>query len=373
MRIVAVGASGHAGTAIAQLLAPSLGANDQLVLAGRNSARLDQVRGQLSTSADVTTSIVDVADTSAFAELVAGADLVVTTASRPDLVPALARIVLDAGADWFDTMLSVPAKLSALRKLEPEIAAAGRCFITDGGFHPGLPAALVRWAGDQLDDLVEADVMAGLKVDWMAETVADSTIEEMLTEFADFQMVSYVDGERRALRWAECPTVEFDQPIGRQLVVPMSLAEMDDLPARYPSLRRCGFYISGFGPAMDYLMLPLLMVMARIRPLHRATVRLTRWSMARLASTPPPHRLEIRTTARGTRAGRPALASAKISGEDGYLLTAAPAVACLRRVLDGSIRTPGLHLQADLVEPGPFLHDLVGLGVKVETSVSPVH
>lgn len=373
MRIVAVGASGNAGTAIARLLAPSLTAEDQLVLAGRDASRLDRVRSELTTSAEVTTSIVDITDIGRFAEVVAGADLVITTAGRPDLVGALGRVVLDAGADWFDTMLSTPTKLSALRALEPDIAAAGRCFITDGGFHPGIPAALVRWAGDQLDELVEADVVAGLKVDWMADSVADSTIEEMLGEFSDFKMVSFIDGEHRAVRWTECPTVEFDQPIGRQVVVPMPLAEMDDLPKRFPSLRRCGFYISGFGPKMDYLMLPLLMVMAKIPLLHRATVRLTRWSMGHLASTPPPHLLEVRTAARGTRAGRPSLANAKISGADSYLLTAAPAVACLRRVLDGSIRTPGLHLQADLVDPGPFLHDLAGLGVSVETSLSPVH
>lgn len=61
-----------------------------------------------------------------------------------------------------------------------------------------------------------------------------------------------------------------------------------------------------------------------------------------------------------------------VSGEDGYLLTAAPAVACLQRVLDGSIRTPGLHLQAHLVSPREFLADLTALGLDVEASVSPL-
>ena len=36
-------------------------------------------------------------------------------------------------------------KLDVLRGLEASIETAGRCFVTDPGFHPGLPAVLVRY------------------------------------------------------------------------------------------------------------------------------------------------------------------------------------------------------------------------------------
>ncbi|MBA3020057.1 saccharopine dehydrogenase NADP-binding domain-containing protein [Propionicimonas sp.] len=372
MRIIALGASGKAGAEIVRLLATSLSADDELVLAGRDPGRLAATKDSIVGPPKVTTALAEASDQAAVGALVTGADLVVVTVSRPDLVGALARTVLAAGADWFDTLLSGPTKLNALRELEPEIIKAGRCFVTDGGFHPGLPAVLVRWAAEQLDELIEADVSAGMRIDWQAEELSTSTIEEMLDEFADFDLTTWIDGERRAMRWSECPTVDFSEPIGRKLVVPMPLAEMDALPLQYPSLRRCGFYICGFGPAMDYLVLPLLMGMARVPGLRSPTIRLTRWSMARLASKPPPHRLVVQTEAIGQRSGRPAAASAKVGGQDGYLLTAAPVVACIRRVLDGSIRTPGLHLQAQLVQPGPFLTDLAELGLEVETGVVPL-
>jgi hypothetical protein len=371
MRIVAIGASGNAGRAINGLLAPQLAAGDELVLAGRSAERLERARSEIDSPAEVSIAVVDACDVPAVRAVVAGANLVVVTASRPDLVGVLAREVLDAGADWFDTLLSSPAKLAALRALEPEIVATGRCFVTDGGFHPGLPAVLVRWAGEQLDELIEADVSGGMRIDWMADTVAESTIEEMLDEFTHFDLTTWVDGERRPMRWSECPSVEFGEPIGRKLVVPMPLAEMDTLPQLYPSLRRCGFYICGFGPVMDYLMLPLLMVLGRIRWLRPAAIRLTRWSMVHLASAPPPHRLVIQTEVVGQRSGRPATATVQVSGSDGYVLTAAPAVACLLRVIDRSAHTPGLHLQAHLVPPGPFLADLAAMGLHVETAVSP--
>jgi hypothetical protein len=372
MRIVALGASGKAGAEIARLLATSLSQGDDLVLAGRDATRLASARDSISGPANIETAIVEASDQAAVRRVVTGADLVIVTVSRPDLITPLAQTVLEAGADWFDTLMSCPTKLGALRGLEPEIIKAGRCFVTDGGFHPGLPGVLVRWASEQLDVVTEADVSGGMRMDWQADTLSPSTIEEMLDEFTNFDLATWIDGKRRALRWTECPTVDFGEPIGRKLVVPMPLAEMDDLPHQLPSLRRCGFYISGFGPAMDYLMLPLITGMARVPALRSSTIKLTRWSMAQLASSPPPHRLVVQTEAVGERSGRPAIASVKVSGQDGYLLTAAPAVACLRRVLDRTIRKPGLHLQAHLVQPGPFLADLAKYGLDVETGVSPL-
>jgi saccharopine dehydrogenase (NAD+, L-lysine-forming) len=369
MRVVMLGASGNAGREIAVLLAPGLAAGDELVLAGRDPAKLRRTREAVAGPAQVGTASVDATDAAAVRALVTGADLVVVTVSRPDLVGDLARIVLDAGADWFDTLLSTPTKLKALRALSGEVRGRGRCFVTDGGFHPGVPAALVRWAAGQLDEPVEADVVAAMRMDWRAATLADSTVAEMLEEFTDFDLVAWVDGRPRRLRWQECPRVDFGPPIGVKSCVPMPLAEMDALPRLYPGLRRCGFYIGGFGFAMDYLALPVLMAMAKAPRLRPATHRLARWSFARLASSPPPHRLVLRLDARGTRAGAPATASVSVSGDDGYLLTAAPAVACLRGMLDGSLRRPGLHLQAHLVEPEGFLRDLAGLGLTVETAV----
>jgi len=369
MKIVVLGASGNAGGRIAALLAPGLSADDELVLAGRSQRKLAAARVAVQGPAHVLLAPADVQDLPGIQQLVTGSDLVVVAVSRPDLVGDLARIVLDAGADWCDTMLSSPTKLAALRTLEPEIEAAGRCFVTDCGFHPGLPAVLVRWAGGQLDDLVEADVMAGLRIDWRTETLAESTVEEMLTELADFDLTTWIDGSRRSLSWRECPTIDFGEPIGRKAVVPMALAEMDDLPRQFTSLRRCGFYVCGFSPPMDYAVLPLLMAMAKVRALRGPAVALTRWSMRHLASPRPPHRLVVQLDATGQLDGSPATASVSVAGTDAYLLTAAPVVACLRRVLDGSDRRVGLHLQGQLVAPEPFLAELARFGLAVNTRV----
>ncbi|PKQ21941.1 MAG: hypothetical protein CVT65_15885, partial [Actinobacteria bacterium HGW-Actinobacteria-5] len=83
----------------------------------------------------------------------------------------------------------------------------------------------------------------------------------------------------------------------------------------------------------------------------------------------PPHRLVVQLDATGQLDGSPATASVSVAGTDAYLLTAAPVVACLRRVLDGSDRRVGLHLQGQLVAPEPFLGELARFGLTVNTRV----
>jgi saccharopine dehydrogenase (NAD+, L-lysine-forming) len=55
--------------------------------------------------------------------------------------------------------------------------------------------------------------------------------------------------------------------------------------------------------------------------------------------------------------------------EDSYVLTAAPAVACLLQYLDGSIKKPGLWRQATLVDPVRFFEDLARFGVQVKKEI----
>jgi len=122
---------------------------------------------------------------------------------------------------------------------------------------------------------------------------------------------------------------------------------------------------------MDYVALPVIMGLAKVPALRRAATGFTRWSLGHLASYDPPNKLVVRLEASGLRAGRPATARLEISGDDGYLLTAAPVVAGLRRVLDGGWRRSGLWLQAQLADPDDLLTQLVEAGLRVDAEVAP--
>lgn len=368
MRIVVIGASGNAGSAIARLLARELGRDDELVLAGRAPDKLATTASMVDQAAGrpiARTERIDAGDERQIRTLVEGARLVVMTASVPHLVPRLARAAMEAGADWFDTLLSGKVKRDGLRTLAPEISRRGLCFVTDGGFHPGLPAAMVRWAAKQVEHLERAEVFAALRIDWKAGTLAPSTIDELLDEFMAFDMKTLIDGERRILRMTEMPKVDFGEPIGSRFCLPMPLDEMDNLPHIFPSLRTAGFFIAGFHPVMDWGVLPVIMAMNRIPPLRSAAARLLRWSLDRLGGAEPPHALVIRLDAHGRNDGKAVATGMTIRGDDGYFVTAVPAVACIRRMLDGSARRPGLWHQAYLVPPDIYFEDVRSLGLDV--------
>ena len=78
----------------------------------------------------------------------------------------------------------------------------------------------------------------------------------------------------------------------------------------------------------------------------------------------------LHLAATGRRAGAAATATLTVSGDDGYFMTAVPVVACLRRVLDGSSRRPGLWLQAHVVAPETYVADLADLGLEIDRRVS---
>jgi len=61
--------------------------------------------------------------------------------------------------------------------------------------------------------------------------------------------------------------------------------------------------------------------------------------------------------------------SAAKNYEDSYVITAAPAVACLLPYLEGNLRKPGLWRQATLVEPVRFFEDLARFGVQVKMEI----
>jgi len=83
----------------------------------------------------------------------------------------------------------------------------------------------------------------------------------------------------------------------------------------------------------------------------------------------PPYGIAIKAQVAGTLGGHPAEVEVVLRHPDGYVLTAAPVVACLLQYLDGSIRRPGLWMMGHLVDPHRLAADIERMGVSVHVSV----
>jgi len=367
-KILVLGGYGSTGRPLCNYLLQETDVD--VVVAGRNVAKGETLAAELNSrfgGGRVTAVSVDAASRTSMEAAFAGIDVVVVASSTVQYTEMVARACLATGVDYFDVNFSAN-KTAVLRQLSPEIEASGLCFVTDGGFHPGVPAVLVRYAAPRFDQLEQANVASVIKIDWLHYDITVDTAEEMAGEFMDMDSSYYRNGSWHKAMVAGMGgmlTLDFGEPFGKQYAVPMGLDEMRDLPELIPSLQDTGFFVGGFNWFTDWFIMPIVGVGVKIsakwkRPLGRLLL----WSLHKFSQ--PPYGTVLRMEARGTKHGQPYPLDLQMIHEDGYVFTAIPAVACLLQLLDGSIRQPGLHWQGLLVEPERFLADMARMGIDIE-------
>jgi saccharopine dehydrogenase (NAD+, L-lysine-forming) len=364
--VLVLGGYGGAGRRITELLARESGV--RVVVGGRQLGPAQGWAAELNRelrSERVTAVLAEASNPSLLRKALADVDLVVVASSTAAHVATVAQAAIEAEVDYLDIQYST-SKLRVLDSMRAEIERRGRCFITDGGFHPGLPAVLIRFAAGFLDRLQRANVAAVARIDWRNRTVAASTSTEFAEELRHYEPTVLKRGTWARSRWWERKRFAFGKPFGTLSTVPMQLGEMRNLPHQFPMLVDAGFYVAGLNWFVDYLAMPFGMLAQRLAG-DRATPavgKLIGWGLRTF--TVPPYGTVAVVEASGWKKGRLVAVRGRIAHEDGYELTAITVVGCLLQYLDGSARRPGLWHQAHLVDPRRLVTDLERLGATVE-------
>lgn len=370
-RILILGGYGNAGRLIAELLLQEE-QSIQLIIAGRDSTRAELLAKELNAkfaTAQVSASAVDATDPKRLRSAFAGVEMVVVAASTSQFVKDVAMAAIDAGCDYLDIQLSTTAKLDALRRLQSRMEQAGCCFITDGGFHPGVPAALVRYAANYFDTIEQANVSSYMRINWRAYSFSEATMMEMMAEFQHYRAMFFREGTWHDGGWTAYRRADFGPPWGKKYCAAMMMEEMRSLPLLFPSLKETGFFVAGFNWFTDYVLMMPLMLAINIFPGHSLKPAAKLFLASLKAFSRPPFITILLTDAYGLKNGKPMRWRCLLSHEDAYRLTAIPVVACLRQYLHGRIRQPGLWFQGSVVEPKQFIADMQRMGVHFETSV----
>jgi hypothetical protein len=365
-KIIILGGTGATGRSLAHHLLAQCDAD--LVLASRSLDKAQTLADKLNAefkTARVTAVRADADDVESLRSAFRGVTLVLVAAPTTHQAGTVIRSALEAGADYLDVQISAQ-KFDLLQSLAPEIEKAGRCFITEAGFHPGLPAALVRYAAGQLDSIESAVIGGYLNMGGSNLAFTDS-VDELMEAFRDFQAQVLKNG-----RWTKPDSfamrkINFGGDIGTRNTFSMFFEELRPLPQLYPSLKELGFYMSETHWFLDWFINMIVFAGIKLFPKSglRPLGKLVWWGMTTLPK--PPHRLELHTEATGLKNGNPAKIVFKVSHADGYELTAIPVVAALMQYFDGSARKPGVWMMGHLVDPVRLMKDMESMGVKVTT------
>ena len=358
-KILILGGYGATGRPLTRhLLAQT---DHKIVIAGRN---LDKARAFVDSLHDprATAAQADAADPASLKAALQGVDFLLVAAPTTHQAETVVCAALEAGVDYLDVQYS-DSKLGALHAHEREMHDRGRCFVTEAGYHPGLPSAMIRYAASNLECIESARTAGYLKMGNLRYTEA---VDELMEGFLHYQAQIYKNGAWTKPGSWDMRKFDFGPEIGAKTCYSMFFEELRCIPEMYPTLQDTGFYMAGWNLMADMLLTPIVMLGLRIAPRRgiRPLGKLMWWAMNQ---TRPPYRVMLKVEATGQLNGRQAQVTASIEHEDGYELTAIPVIALLMQY--NQIRRPGLHMMGHLVEPARLFHDMQRMGVRVTTSL----
>jgi saccharopine dehydrogenase (NAD+, L-lysine-forming) len=164
--ILLLGGYGNSGKLIADHLL-SEETEVRIVIAGRNLSRASElatILNQKHSCDRVTAQRVDCSSIKSLDEACRdNVDMLVVASSTTAFAKQVAEAALRAKIDYFDIQISDPEKIQSLRAIQERIQESNCCFVTDGGVHPGVPGALVRYAASSLSVLRTANVYSIFK------------------------------------------------------------------------------------------------------------------------------------------------------------------------------------------------------------------
>jgi len=364
-----LGGYGTAGKLIAELLLQET--DVQLIIAGRSLEKAQATANRLNQKFDGNRALaqhLDAADADGLKNAFSKIDFVVVSSSTLTYAENVTRAAMAAGIDYLDTQPSGLGKTEILESMRNDIKQAGRCFITEGGIIPGVPAALVQYAASYFDRLEIAQVCYISQYDWKSLSPSPVMWTELCQVFSNLQPLVFKDGV-----WKKGMIKKFDfGPVfGEQTCGPVFMGEMKELANTISSLKEMGLF---HGKSTNWfirsIFMPLNSVLLGITPKTAKPLgKLFIWGL-RTFNKPPYHAIMM-LKAKGWKDDKYLSLQVRISKEDGFFLTASSVVACLLQYLDGGI-APGLWYQANVLEPKRMMSDFERLGVKVEVQYDEI-
>ncbi|RLB29054.1 MAG: hypothetical protein DRG87_07975 [Deltaproteobacteria bacterium] len=363
--ILILGGYGGVGRSLSRLVLRETDA--EVVVAGRRKEKAQEfaqaLRKEFSDSS-VSARYADASDPKSLVEAYRGVDMVLVTATTPQYLHQIALTALGAGCDYLDILVQQNT-IPQLRALSSEIAKAGRVFITQAGFHPGLPAVFIRYAAQHFDDYRKA--LIGMAMNARFEKPESS--HEIIHEVGESNAEIYQEGRWRKANYKDAIKVDFGSRFGIRTCFPLQMEEIRELPQTL-GIGETGVYVAGFNWFVDNIVFPLIIVFQKIKKGMglNALGTLMYWGVNTFSS--PDLGVVFLLDAEGVKGGKNLRVKIIAEHDDTFLFTSAPVVACLRQYLDGSLTKPGLWFMGTMVDDSRLMEDMKQMGIKIKTEIT---
>jgi len=229
--LLILGGYGNAGRPIADLLLKESDA--RVIIAGRNLLLAQEQAVKLNASYSgerAQARRVDASSPESLEEAFQDVDMVVVASSTNAFTYQVLDAALKANIDYFDIQVCDSVRTEAMEALKLRISTSMRCFVTEAGFHPGIPAAFVRYAATQLDSLQKANIYCVMSPNWKALEFSQVTREEFFRELGEMNSEIYENGKWERQGWSVVREHDFGEPFNKKTCVPIFLEELRSLP-----------------------------------------------------------------------------------------------------------------------------------------------
>lgn len=291
-------------------------------------------------------------------------DFVLVAATTTKWAKQIAETALKANIDYMDIYFQQDV-YPVLEIMKQRIKNSRSCFITQAGFHPGLPAAYIRKGAQYFDRYNRANVAfaMNLKIDKV------DSIYEIIDAFADYKPKFFQDGIWKIGTYKDALKIDLGQLFGVKRCFPMDMKEIEPLPEMF-GLQEVGVFTTGFNWFVDWFVFPLIMLSQKIKKgfLRDFWAGILTFGINQFS--PKEEGVVFILEAEGEKDNKPQKLRIFSEHNSSYEFTVISVLACLNQYLDGAIRQPGLWMMGHIVTPDRLFDDMEKMGVRHEISIN---
>lgn len=361
-RILILGGYGGVGKALSRLILKEF--DSELIIAGRRKEQADKFVDILNKeypNSTISARYADAADVKSLVEAFKGVKLVIVTATTPHCVKQIAEAAVENRCDYLDILVQQNV-ISNLQSLESDIETSGLTFITQAGFHPGLPAVFIRQGAKYFEEYDKSVVALAMN----ARFEKPESTHEIIHEVIEANSEIFTSGNWKKANYKDAIKIDFGNKFGVKSCYPFQMEEVRSLPAAL-GIKEAGVYIAGFNWFVDNIVCPIILLFQKIKKGSGRNFlgKLMYWGVNTFSSSD--QGVTFILQAEGKKEGKSFSVKISAEHEDALFFTAAPVVACLKQYFSGDIK-PGLCLMGNAVDNERLMLELEKLGVNIQTT-----